>query len=56
MEKLGSVGSYPVSSAPGTSQCAPNKSEGRVLADIVSALKKVFSSYAFRRKLIYKIA
>ena len=42
MEKLGSVGSYPVSSAPGASQCAPSKSEGRV-AGVMSALKKVVS-------------
>jgi len=42
MEKLGSVGSYPVSSEPGVSQCAPSKSEGRV-AGVMSALKKVVS-------------
>jgi fructose-bisphosphate aldolase class II len=39
MEKLGTVGQYPKSSEPGSDQCAPSKSLGKI-GGLVNAIKK----------------
>ena len=41
MEKLGSVGSYPKSSEPGSDQCTPSNKKNPI-AGITSAVKKIF--------------